>query len=162
LTTDAGRNRYWRPETPPPRPAESGCYMARWRFHNALARAKIYLDTRGLTAPIARSEPTGLPFMDQMNPRLLSNNLLLPYVVAIWEDYQKSSFTALLKYSPRRVAVLKAARLSNERLESVAAGTLTIEDVLAETLGFQRPSSMASHYRLLDPAFDFTAMLKKP
>ena len=31
--------------------------------------------TRKLEGDIAREKPTGLAFMDQMNPRLLSNNL---------------------------------------------------------------------------------------
>jgi hypothetical protein len=44
--TDAGRNRYWRPDEPPPSALSSGCYLARWRFHNALGRARVYLMTR--------------------------------------------------------------------------------------------------------------------
>lgn len=76
--TDAGRNRYWRPEEPPPLPISSGCYLARWRFHNNFGRAAVYLMTRKLEGPIARDSATGFEFMDEMNPRLLSNNLLVP------------------------------------------------------------------------------------
>jgi len=75
FTTDAGRNRCWIPDGPPPSPLSSGSYLARWRFHNALGKARIYLMTRKLEGDIAREKPTGLAFMDQMNPRLLSNNL---------------------------------------------------------------------------------------
>jgi hypothetical protein len=161
FVTDAGRNRYWRPDEPPPRPAQSGCFIARWRLHNALGKARIYLSARGLNAPIARPEPTGLHYLDAMNPRLLSNNLLLPYIVAIWEDFHKSCFAALLRYSDRRAAVLKGARLSHERLERIAAGADTVEDAVADTLSFQRPSTIAEAYRLLDPGFDFVATLNR-
>ena len=161
FSTDAGRNRYWRPDEPAPTPAQSGCYMARWRLHNAFGRAQIYLSTRGLNAPIARPEPTGLHFMDIMNPRLLSNNLLLPYLVAIWEDFHKSCFAVLLRYSERRSVVLKGARLAHERLEDIASGLVTVEDAVAETFSFQRPSTIAEAYRLLDPAFDYIATLRR-
>lgn len=54
--TDAGRNRYWRPNEPPPSSLSSGCYLARWYFHNALGAARVYLMTRkcaAQTAPLA-------------------------------------------------------------------------------------------------------------
>ena len=162
FTTDAGRNRYWRPEGKPPTPLAAGCYLARWQFHNTLIRPRIYLGQRSLTGVIARPTPTGLPVIDGMNPRLFSNNLLLPYLVAIWEEFHKCIFTALLRYSPRRPAVLKAARLPQDQLESVAAGSTTIEDVLAESLSFQRPTNIAAHFRLLDQSLDLGATLRKP
>lgn len=46
FTTDAGRNRYWQPDKSPPSPLSSGCYLARWRFHNSLGKAHIYLMSR--------------------------------------------------------------------------------------------------------------------
>lgn len=161
FTTDAGRNRYWRPDEPPPRPAQSGCYLAKWRFHNALIKARLYLANRKFEGPIARAESTGLPYMDEMNPRLLSNNMLLPYLVAIWEDFHKSCFSVLLRYSARRAAVLRAARLQQDRLEAVAAGIDSVEDAVTETFSFQRPSTIAVAFRLLDPNLDYTAALKQ-
>lgn len=99
--------------------------------------------------------------MDEMNPRLLSNNMLLPYVVAIWEDFHRSCFAVLLRYSERRGAVLKAARLPHDRIEAVAAGAQAVEDAVADTFSFQRPSTIAEAFRLLDPAFDYVAILRK-
>lgn len=162
FTTDAGRNRYWRPEGKPSAPAASGCYLARWRYHNALIRSRIYLNYRGLEAPIARPEATGLLPFDSMNPRLLSNNLLLPYLVAIWEEYFKLVFIALLQYSRRREAVLKGARLAHDHLEAIAAGVETVERALADSLTFQRPSAIAAHFNLLDPKLDLGGTLKSP
>jgi hypothetical protein len=49
--TDAGRNRYWRPKEPPPSSLSSGCYLARWRFHNALGKARIFLFHRCCRKP---------------------------------------------------------------------------------------------------------------
>lgn len=160
--TDAGRNRYWRPEGKPPSPVSSGCYLSRWIFNNALIKARIYISERGLVTPNARPEPTGLQIIDEMNPRLFSNNLVLPYLVAIWEDYLKSSFTALLRYSKQRESALKRARLTQTQLESIAAGVQSVEQALADTLSFQRPSIVVQNFKLIDPKLDLGAALRKP
>jgi len=135
---------------------------ARWRFNNALIKARVYVMHRGLDAPIAKPEPTGIWFIDEMNPRLFSNNLVLPYLVAIWEDYFKSSFTTLLKYSPQREAALKRSRLSQTQLEAIAAGNQSVEQALAETLSFQRPSVITENFKLIDPKLDVGGAMRKP
>lgn len=136
FTTDAGRNRYWRPDGPPPSPLSSGCFIARWRFHNGLQTAQVYLMNRRLGAPIARDTSSGLDCINEMNPRILSNNLLLPYIVAVWEDYFRTTFVAVLKYSAQREIALKRARLSHVHLEQVALGMHSIERAVAEVRGF--------------------------
>jgi len=127
--TDAGRNRYWRPGGKPPSPVSSGCFVARWRYNNALIKPRLYIMQRGLEG---QPDPTGLEFVDDMNPRLFSNNLLLPYLVAIWEEYFKFSFTVLLTYSEHRETALKRARLSQNQLEAIAAGEQGVEQALAK------------------------------
>jgi hypothetical protein len=160
--TDAGRNRYWRPDAGPPAPITSGSYLARWRFQNGLGLAKIYLMNRKLDGPIAKNKPSGLLIFDEHNPRLLSNNFLLPYVVAVWEEYFRSTFTAALKYSTQRESALKRARLTHAHLEQVAIGTQPMERAVAESFSFQRPSTITENFRMLDPRLDLSAPLRKP
>jgi hypothetical protein len=162
FTTDAGRNRYWRPESDPPSPVMSGCYLARWRFANALVTPRIYLQQRELKGQIAQPEPTGLPYVDQMNPRLFSNNLVLPYIVGIWEEYFKSTFIVLLKYSDNKRAALKKVKLSQSHLEAIAAEERGVEEALGETLSFQRPSIVTTNFKLLDQNLDISGVLKMP
>lgn len=162
FVTDAGRNRCWRPDGKKPIPAESGCMLARWGFHNSAMVARIYLDSRKFGGTIARETATGLEFIDRMNPRFLSNNMFLPYLVAIWEDYFKSTFIALLKYSNDRKAVLKKARLSHDQLEEIAIGTETVESSLAGTFSFQRPSMITEHFKAVDSRLDLGAVLRRP
>jgi hypothetical protein len=162
FTTDAGRNRYWRPNEPPPSSLCSGCYLARWLFHNALGKARIYLMTRKLEGDIAREAPSGLSFADEMNPRLLSNNLLIPYVIAVWEEYFRSTFTAALKYSNRRESALKKARLSYMQLEQIATKEQPVERAIAECFPFQRPSMIAENFKLLDSKLDIAGVMRKP
>ncbi|ODU80992.1 hypothetical protein [Novosphingobium sp. SCN 63-17] len=160
--TDAGRNRYWRPEEPPTPPLVSGCYLARWRFKNALIKSQIYLWARKLEGDMAREKPTGFHFMDAMNPRLLSNNLLVPFIVAVWEEYFRSTFAAVLKYADRREQVLKKARLNHTQLEQIAINKKPVEQTISECFSFQRPSIIAENFRILDAKLDLAAALRKP
>ena len=162
FSTDFGRNRYFKVEGSAPTPVSSGCYLARWRFDCALVRSRIYLMQRGLDQPNAKE--TGIEFIDEMNPKLFSNNLVLPYLVAIWEDYFKASFSAILRHSNKREAVLKRvnSKLPQDFLEMIAAGTMTIEEVIAETFSFQRPNIIANNFKLLDPKIDLMGSLRKP
>ena len=162
FTTDAGKNRCWRPDGPPPSPVSSGCYLARWHFDSALMKARIYLMTRKLEGDIAREKSTGLGFLDQMNPRLLSNNLLVPYVIAIWEEYFRSTFAATLKYTDKRGSVLKRARLSHAQLEQIAIENKPIEDAISECFSFQRPSIICDNFKLLDGKLDIASAMRKP
>ncbi len=160
--SDAGRNRYWRPEGSPPLPISSGCFLARWRFHNSLGRAESYLMVRTLQGSIAGDKPSGLVYIDQLNPRLLSNNLLVPYMIGVWEEFFRATFTACLRYSKQREAALKRTRLTHSDLEKITIGSVGIERSIAETFSFQRPSSISETFKLIDPKLDLASSLRKP
>ncbi|GJM00567.1 MAG: hypothetical protein DHS20C07_22460 [Methyloligella sp.] len=162
FSTSFGRNRYWRLDDPPPSPVSSGCYLARWHFHNAQAKAHIYLMTRKLEGEITREKSTGLEFMDEMNPRLLSNNLLIPYVIAIWEEYFRSTFAVAIKYVDNRDSVLKKIRLNNAQLKQIAEKQKPIEQIISECFSFQRPSLITQNFKMLDNNIDIAAALRKP
>jgi hypothetical protein len=127
-----------------------------------MGSAHIYLMTRKLQGDIARDESTGLAFVDRLNPRLLSNNLLIPYVMAIWEDYFRSTFAAALKYTGKRQAALKKARLSHAQLEQIAAAGQSVKQTISECFSFQRPSLIGENFKLLDGKLDIVAALRKP
>ena len=110
---------------------------------------------------MARDSSTKLPYLDAMNPRILSNNLLLPYVIAIWEEFFRSTFAAAFKYSSAREATLKRTRLTPQQLEQIRAG-LPVEIAVAESLSFQRPSVLADNFRSLDPKINLAAALRRP
>lgn len=162
FTTDAGRNRYWHPENEPPTKRESGLYLARWIYNNALIKPRIYLDSRNLKGEISRQEPTGLAYMDEMNPRFFSNNLLVPYLVGIWEHYLKSSFIVLLRCSDNKEKIFKGVKISSLQLESISNGELTIEEAVGDNLSFQRPKIIAENFKLIDESIDIGGTLKKP
>ena len=160
--TDAGTNRFWHPDAPPPTPLSSGCYLARWRFKNALQRANIYLDARELKGDISNNKLTGLTFVDDINPRLLSNNMILPFAMGVWEDYFRSTYVALLATSQNRNSAFKKTRLSDAQIDQIANQQLTVVEAVVENMSFQRPSKIAEHFKTLDSKLDFAGILKKP
>lgn len=162
FTTDAGRNRCWNHEGPPPTPLSSGCYLSRWHFHNSLIKVRIYLSVRRFEGDIARETSSGLLSFDNINPRLLSNNLIVPFVIAVWEDYFRSTFAAILKYADRRDSVLKKARLSHNQLEQIAGGSKPVEQAISECFSFQRPSIIAENFKLIDQKLDLAAAMRRP
>lgn len=161
FTTDSGRNRCIRLVGKPPSAAESGCHLAFDRFGHNIIRAGLYMESR--VFPEKKWENTGeLWFMDSINPRLLSNNLMLPFFVAIVEDYFKSTFVAMLRYSDRKEAFFKGARLSSDQLCNISSSKLSIEEAIAENLSFQRITSICQHFKLMDPKIDLASLLRKP
>ncbi|MDQ2086873.1 HEPN domain-containing protein [Herbivorax sp. ANBcel31] len=162
FTTDAGRNRYWHPESKPPTKRESGLFLARWIYNNALIKPKVYLDSRNLDGKISREEPTGLAYMDEMNPRFFSNTLLIPYLVGIWEHYLKSSFIILLKCCENKKRIFKSVKITPLQLENISDEDLTIEEAIGDNLSFQRPKVVAENFKLIDENIDIAGILRKP
>ena len=161
FTTDEGTGRYLRPSSGPPIPAASGCHLAFQRFGSNLITGHVYYTRRDFKGPKPKG-PSGIYVIDKTNPWLISNNLLLPFLVAIMEDYWKSTYVALLRYSDKKESVLRAGRITSEQLAAVSEGKTTVEQVFAETLSFQRVSVSCKHFLALDPKLDFAGVLKKP
>ncbi|MFD0674438.1 HEPN domain-containing protein [Cohnella sp. GCM10027633] len=162
FSTDDGNNRYFIMDEKPPTKLQAGLFISRWIYNNALIKPKIYLDSRNLKGQIANSEPTGLDYLDQMNPRFFSNNLLIPYLVAIWEEYLKTSYIVLLKCTENRDRILKNARFSVNSLKDISAGKVSVEEALVEGFSFQRPRIIAENYKALDDKLDIFTVLNKP
>lgn len=151
--SDEGNGRYLRPSNPPPSPMSSGCYLARWRFNNSLIKVSIYLQARKMEGDLARENPSPLLLLNEINPRLLSNNMIIPFIIAVLEEYYRATFTALLRYIGKREVVLKKARLSHAQLEQIATEK-QIERAIADCFSYQRPSIISENFKLIDPRLD--------
>lgn len=160
FVTDAGTNRYWRNDQLDMRPAEAGCFLAFERFQQSIDRAVHYLADREFLP--TWSDPSRNKLADVLNPRLFSNNLLLPYLVAAMEDYFKSTFIAIARYSADKESLFKNARIAPERLARVSVGNAALEDVVAEGMSFQKLDGVCRQFRALDKRIDFAGTLQRP
>lgn len=159
--TDAGKNRYYRNEGKAPSPSESGCKRAFSAFGSNLIRADFYLMTRSFPEHV-KPGPVGLWIIDSMNPRTFSNHLVLVYLLAVLEDFFKSTYVALLTYSTRRGDILKSMQLTASQAAEVSAGALSLEEAFVEGAAFSRPSTMFKHFARLDPSLKLDNAVRKP
>ena len=161
--TDEGAGKFLRPGSPPPSPPASGCHLAFERFGMNLIKASVCHQARVFPhSPERRlKDLKGIEFMAEIDPRTLANNTMVPFLVAALEDYFKSTFVALLTYSPNKAAFLKGVRLQGDQLLAVAGGK-TVEGQIAETLPFQRPTVICQHFAALDSRLDIAGTLRKP
>lgn len=158
--TDAGKGRYLHPNSNPPSPSASGCHLAFTSFGSNLIRVHQYIDNRDFG--IAKKEKTGIYWLDQYNPGLFSNNLILPFLVSIFEDYWKTTYIALLRYSENKESVLKSNKISAERLVEISQGILSVEEGFANSISFARVSMVCKHFSTLDRKLNFASVLMKP
>lgn len=158
--SDLGVDRYLAVPHYRPSPAEAGCHLAFGRVGGHLFRACTYVDARSFPAQYSQREE--IPALDSFNPRLLSNNLLMPFLCAALEDYFKSAFVALLKFSERREDIFRVARLQTPHLLRVSRGEWSIEDAVASGLSFHGPVASLRQFRGLDPKLNLTKALERP
>ena len=161
FTTDEGRGRYLRTENNPPPAAASGCYLAFSRFGGNLIKAKLCHESRSFPNNFPKPNKR-FGFLIDFDPRVVANNTLVPFLVATSEDYLKSTFIALLRYSQKREGFLRNVRLQGEQLSAIAAGKSSVEDQAAEMLSFQRISAVCRHFDALDSKLDLATSLRKP
>ena len=100
--------------------------------------------------------------IDFVNPNFLSNILILPFLASIAEDYWKSTYIALFKYSEIKESILKSNRIAGEKLAQVSNGDTTIEEAFAESVSFGNISAVCKHFKTLDKELDFASILMKP
>ena len=133
--SDFGKGRYLRVNAPDLKQAEAGCYHAYSHFENNLSVLYVYLShaTFDIDFP-----PLGVfPDIDKINPKIVSNNILIPFLVSVVEEFFKSCYVALLKYSPRKKSILKRPRLDADDLINVSNGEMTIEEAIAKKSPFR-------------------------
>lgn len=161
--SDEGTNRYMICDCIEPSKIACSLYVDRWIFNNAIIKPKVYLESRNMTGDIARENLVGLPFLDEMNPRILSNNMIIPYLIGCWESYFRNSYVSILKYSDNiSNNALKNCKISPTELLKVIKGNAHLEYVLADSLSFQRPNIIAENFRRLNADIDIVSWLKKP
>lgn len=169
--TDYGSNKYFPAEeaSQETTPLASGLYVQRWILNNALMKAKIYLDYiekngKNEYGPgnIYSNEMTGLSFLDELKPIILSNNIVLPYIIGAWENFLRESYSIILKYARKDDRLIKPEKVMAESLIEIATGNITVEEAIAKRLSFQRPRNIVCNYRDLDKSLDLNQIFMKP
>jgi hypothetical protein len=152
FVSDMGRNRYFRWEGHAFKGAEAGCLVSYWRFSTNLARLRAYLMNRSFRG---KSFPEAFAADD---PEIVSNNLIVPLLVSLLEEYFKSTYQSLLRFSSKRPRI------------TVPAGDLlgldgvkpSIEAAVTRRMSFQNLDTVAANFRKIEPSLDLLGCLERP
>lgn len=162
LKSDYGKNRY----IPLPKfnvkGAEAGCYIAYSSFEQTLRTVEAYLSSVEFKTSFP---PLGtFPELDKLNPIVVSNNVLVPFVVSAIEEFFKSCYIAILKFSDpdKKQAVFNNARLYADEMVKISNGEVSIEEGIARAMSFQNMDKIIAYFKQLDKGLDLTGALKKP
>jgi hypothetical protein len=161
--TDDGENVLFECEDKEPTLLESGLFLQRWIYHNAIGRLHIYKMNSTIQG---NPKITGISWMDDMNARVISNNLQIPFLVGAWENYLKSTFVVLLKCASNKRKILKGIlnkiKITPDDVDSFSQDGETVEWLLANWLSFQRPKAIIENYGLVDKKIDINGTFLKP
>ncbi|HEX5036151.1 MAG TPA: hypothetical protein VFX30_03235 [bacterium] len=159
--TDEGKGRYLSIHESRIPPEASGCHLAFNRFGSNLIASRVYISSRNFKFQRPH-ELKGFPEMARINPWIISNNLCLPFLVSIFEDYWKTTYVALLKCSEKKERIFKSVKISAEKLALASTGSISLEEAFAESLSFQNVLSICKNFSELDPKIKIDAVLRKP
>jgi hypothetical protein len=157
FVSDMGTNRYF-DEMPLVKGAESGCYFALQKLENNFSLLCHSLSKYPVDNEAEKSimEIGGFP-----TPSIFNANVYSSFLCSLIEEYFKSTFIALLKYSDKKDKILNA-KFSPFDMKEISEGKKTVEEVYAGTLSFQNLEKIVSNFRNLDNKLDIGIPLKKP
>lgn len=157
FVSDMGKNRYF-DEIPLVKGVESGCYLALQKLDNnfsllCLSLSKYPEDNRGEKSML---ELDGFP-----TPSIFNANVYSSFLCSLIEEYFRSTFIALLKYSEKKEKILNV-KFSPFDMKDISDGNKTVEEVFAGSLSFQNIEKIVSNFRSLDSKLDIGIPIKKP
>lgn len=155
FSSDEGRKRYLRFDGEGRTGADAGCYIAFWRFETNYARIGVHRQSR----TIARHPSAD--FLGDHDPEVVANNLLVPYLVAVAEDYFRTAWIAIFHHSPRRADVLRASRIAADDLVHVDR-SWDVSELVARRRTFQNVGAIDRNFRDVDSKLDIGGILKRP
>lgn len=161
--SDNGKNHYLTNDHPYIQKDEAGCYHAYSSFFSNIQRASHTINTwQKAETDRDWSSITGMPWFDSLNPLVVTANITIPFLVSIIEDYFRSTYIALLKYSPKKESIVTNSRIQGEELNLVSKGESTIEEAIARARSFQNMKRITQSFRELDSNLDLGSVLRKP
>ena len=132
--------------------SEAGCYLAYQRFvNNNMKLIQIFYEE---CRPKSKNKNIEflLDYAFNIKSDDLHNNLLVPFIVSVVEDYFRSTFVAILKYLPeeKKKLVFKNFKIHPEELIKINKRETDVENAIAQSLNFQNLNIINNNFKLLD------------
>ena len=162
--THAGENTLFPKDEDEPTSVEAGLYSQKWKHYNDVSKLSLLNDTYENKYEF---KLTGLWYFDEINPKILFNNLQIPYLVGVFEEYLKSTFVVLFEYSPeierKRIfrKLLSDHGIQSDYLESFSHKSESFEWHLTRFMSFQNPRDIVERFNLIDKKINIYSVLKE-
>lgn len=155
--SDYGKNRYFE-EIPLVKGAENGCYFAIEKLHNSFLILSLSLQKYpdDLEGEKMMMELSGIP-----TPKIFNANVYSSFLCSLIEEYFRSTYIALLKYSNKKEKLLNA-KFSGYDMCDISEKKKCVEEVFARTLSFQNIHKIVHNFKVLDNKLDIGSPLKEP
>lgn len=155
--SDIGKNRYF-PESQFTKGAESGCYFAVERLFNNFTNLRYALSKYPADM---ESDKELYKIGGHLTLDMFNANVYSTYLCSLIEEYFRSTYIALLKYSDRKEKILKV-KFTPYDLVDISNGDKTVEEVFARTLSFQNIHNICYNFHDLNSKLDLGQALKSP
>ncbi|MGN2338128.1 hypothetical protein ACTFIN_08380 [Clostridium cagae] len=154
--SDEGKDRYFKTGSLI-KGAESGCYLSIQNLDNSFAQLSMALNKYPEDTEAEKQiSELGLPM-----PSCFNANVYLTFLCSVIEEYFRSTYIALLKYSDRKEKILNV-KFSPYDMVDISLQNKTVEDAYARTLSFQNIQKIISNFKQLNSKLDISKPLKEP
>jgi len=157
--SDVGAGRYFIYDGPDRRDAEAGAYRAFSIFEDNHSSAGLFVQNIPAKDSSYRAMPLELRFA---YPPVNAANMVVPFFVAIVEEYLRSTFVALLRYSRAREAILKNVKMTFAEAVHIRDTNALIEEEAARKISFQDLAQVQRHFKALNDKYDIGGWLRFP
>jgi hypothetical protein len=138
--TENGKNKVYKFEGVVRRGAEAGCYTVFHTFQSNMAQPNIFFQH---LESIEKDKPlTDMWVINKFHPTSIGMNITVPFLISVFEEYFRSTYVVLLKWSDKKKEILKSSKINSEDLADVADGLNSVEKLVARYISFQNLDSI--------------------
>ena len=156
--TENGKNKPYKFQGTERRNAEAGCFTVFMTFKNNMV--KPYVISKYLEMELEKNPLTDLWIVNENHPVSIGMNISIPFLISVFEEYFRSTFIVLLKWSDNKKDILKSLKINTEDLADVSNGISSIEKIASRNISFQNISSINSAFDKISKEIKFIHLLK--
>lgn len=157
--TENGKNKPYKFEGIERRNSEAGCFTVFMTFKNNMVKPNVFrqhLEMELENRPLSDD----LWIVNEHHPVSIGMNISIPFLISVFEEYFRSTFIVLLKWSDNKKEILKGLRINTEDLADVSSGISSIEKIASRNISFQNISSINSAFDKISKEIKFIHLLK--
>jgi hypothetical protein len=157
--TEFGKNKPYKFSGIERRNAEAGCYNIFRTFNNNMCQPNVFfqhLESLEKDKPLSKD----MWFINEFHPTSIGMNITVPFLISVFEEYFRSTFIVLLKWSNRKKEILKSLRINSEDLFEVSEGKTTVEKIASRYISFQNIENINSAFNKISKDVNFNHLLK--